>query len=324
MSLKAKILRKYRILSAPNTQRELEKLSDAILKALGDRGIQNLHRLSSYTGAKKDHITFFDIGLKVVPYKGPLDNFVQNSGVDISFLHQRSGNTNLGEYNKHNKHLYVYADYTDFFHDKWDDEKQYKNVTRKDVDEFLNHYSETLMHELTHAYDDFISKGNALKKGSRELFKEGGEDAYLRDQPEVNARYQAAVKEISKYKMYPADSPKHGWSRYKTEFMSRFQGWGALTEKQRERLLKRLSLDFHTLSEDEKDQIVENEILSHMWKFAYEGVWQARIDPRIKSEPLKKLAVKNYKNPEFKDAVAEMEKQGRLEDFLKLKDGIRS
>jgi len=55
-----------------------------------------------------------------------------------------------------------------------------------------------------------------------------------------------------------------------------------------------------------------------------EGVWQARIDPRIKSEPLKKLAVKNYKNPEFKDAVAEMEKQGRLEAFLKLKDGIRS
>lgn len=74
------------------------------------------------------------------------------------------------------------------------------NIQRKNANKYFDQYFEkqiknTLIHELTHVYDDYISQGKAFTPVDMKAYNKG-EDVYLQYNPEVNARYVSFVREL--------------------------------------------------------------------------------------------------------------------------------
>lgn len=94
------------------------------------------------------------------------------------------------------------------------------------VRDFLFTTYETLIHELVHAYDDWVSNGNYR------TFIDFSYEEYLKKQEEVNARFYQVVSKLN---------PNVTWKEFRSGFIYSFDGWHLLSEEQRKRLLKRLS-----------------------------------------------------------------------------------
>jgi GNAT superfamily N-acetyltransferase len=226
-------------IATAESQRELEKIADLVMAYIATEKATEITKAWS-----KDGIEMLYVDLRRIAYSGPLEDFTKEHRVEVTFPQDSGGD--LGEYSKLGHDIRVYVDYK-WFESKWDERRGYKDVTTDDILEFLGQYSETLMHELTHAYDDFLSKGKALRS-TRELYKRGGREAYLNDAAEVNARYQAAVRELRKQKIST-------FKQLGEKFKEVFEGWDILPEDSRERLLKRLYVDFQHKATASSDDI---------------------------------------------------------------------
>jgi len=133
-----------------------------------------------------------------------------------------------------------------------------------------NFFGSTLLHELQHAYDGFISKGKALidKKQMRtddrreelmlkskrsELTPEEIKELdksyndYLRYTHEINARFAQVIKVLGFVETVYGDSPYEDfgkklveWDRVMTQFRYLFSGWDIMSGKMKKRLMGRL------------------------------------------------------------------------------------
>jgi hypothetical protein len=120
-----------------------------------------------------------------------------------------------------------------------------KTPSRKMWVDFFSINRTIMIHELTHVYDYFISKGKNLdsygKKvsGEEELQRYDKNDPqdlkdYLSHNVEVNARFQEV---ISMPEMKDSTIP---FEEYLDMFKVRFDGWNIIPEKAQKRLIKRL------------------------------------------------------------------------------------
>jgi len=98
---------------------------------------------------------------------------------------------------------------------------------------------EPLIHEMTHVRDYFESEGKAFVGYSRDI-EAGGRDRdfYLKLNPEVNARYSAAVVALRGLK---SGLTARKWIKM---VVARIDGFKQLPEAVRQRIIKRLTMEF--------------------------------------------------------------------------------
>jgi ferritin len=94
----------------------------------------------------------------------------------------------------------------------------------------INRFYKTVVHELTHAYDDFMSGGKYI---SNDYVGIDGGDAYYNQTLEYNAYYTAAVSEIRKYRYFT-------WESYIDKFKDSMYSFKKLNKEYQKKILKRL------------------------------------------------------------------------------------
>jgi len=94
----------------------------------------------------------------------------------------------------------------------------------------------TLVHELTHAYDDFVSSGEYMPKDYVDPQSGGDWGEYAKQNMEVNARYSQATYKLDEMEIRYTST----FEAVVDEFKRRFEGWGNIGKDQQKRLIKRL------------------------------------------------------------------------------------
>ncbi len=96
----------------------------------------------------------------------------------------------------------------------------------------------TFIHELTHAYDYYVSEGRFTD--AEGIVKSGDDEAgYYASQHEVNARYSDTIAQLDGVK---GDLDKYDYIK---RFMEMFVGWDVLDYSQQKRLIKRATMEWY-------------------------------------------------------------------------------
>jgi hypothetical protein len=118
-------------------------------------------------------------------------------------------------------------------------------------------YRSTLVHEIQHVIDDWLSNGKFKDKNHNSaMYKAHYQqeyDDYYKLSHEINARYTQVVSSMG-YSLSYTDKygfeyhPSFNWENYVTTFKHMFLGWELMTDVQQKRLLSRLSQQYHYLT----------------------------------------------------------------------------
>jgi hypothetical protein len=134
-------------------------------------------------------------------------------------------------------------------------DKEIKNVnTFNFAHRIVKKYHSTLVHEIQHAVDDYLSNGKYRDKNHAkakdQLYNNQNYDDYYKLSHEINARYTQTVSDMGYSTGYVdkwgfAVSPSEfNWDNYLKCFQNRFIGWDLITDEQRKRLISRLSQQY--------------------------------------------------------------------------------
>jgi len=146
-------------------------------------------------------------------------------------------------------------------------------------------FGSALLHELQHAYDGFISDGEALKNTQDDINRKKRRDLatkintgnftpeeeaeynksyndYLNYTYEINARFAQTIKTVRFIETVYGDSPREGfskklvdWNRVVKQFKGLFRGWNVTSDKMKKRLMSRLYKVYNRVKEEfEKTQ----------------------------------------------------------------------
>ena len=107
------------------------------------------------------------------------------------------------------------------------------------IEEFLqedSYIQSVLLHELTHAYDDFVSSGKYISSDYKNPW-DSGYDTYAKQNVEVNARYAQAIRKLEVFgiRYYEDD-----FENVVSNFKDLIGAWGVLSDDQQKRLIARL------------------------------------------------------------------------------------
>ena len=121
---------------------------------------------------------------------------------------------------------------------------------------YYNKLKSLLIHELTHLYDDVISKEKAVT-GKAHKYKSANVDVegYLKNQIEVNARFYPAVYDNGDVKLQALTSDrglKRIWSREYLPQISNELHMNILTKEQQKKMTNRIWVEFTTLDKQEE------------------------------------------------------------------------
>ena len=100
---------------------------------------------------------------------------------------------------------------------------------------FLSIRKTALIHELIHAYDDYISGGKFRDPNYNPYKKEKDHNKYLNYTHEINARFFQTVASLPKTTI---------WKDYLRDFKYKFEGWKFLSPTTKKRLITRLATRF--------------------------------------------------------------------------------
>jgi hypothetical protein len=115
---------------------------------------------------------------------------------------------------------------------RWADSGQLNSET---VFYFLRTYLSILIHELVHAYDDWVSEGRYTNnRRSIKADNTGRFDLYMNNPVEINARYAETVSSIAPF-------IKADWPDYLAAFKRQMEGWRELQPSDKRRLVLRLA-----------------------------------------------------------------------------------
>lgn len=289
-----------KVLSTPKTQLVIEQFAVDTLEALADKVVKYL---KDNPGTRKDDLErAFDV--RTPPTAGMPSLQV--------LIHNWEYGDVQGRFAKQIKRIEVFLkNFTQSLHKLWDNYHGFAEVNKDQILKILEPAEDTLVHELTHAYDDLVSKGRAWDQSSQDLIEKSGYDAYLKSIPEVNARFAQALRKIRPLKLLPDYQTKRGgWNNYREEFSYAFTGWDALNDKQKQRLLHRLYLEYQSLSDKEREEILVGELKSKLWSYGYKGVLDNKFDSRLGKVDFKKEVERH------KDKLEEpLSKAGERSDF---------
>jgi len=186
---------------------------------------------------------------------------------------------------------------------------------KKEVhDYFRTYFRKTLIHEFTHAYDDFISKGKYLPKKYKNFpasqEDEKGIKDYAKQNLEVNARYTDWVNAHQKERI------TYTWQEYVKEFK---QEWGIkyLNPEQYRRLINRLFAQYNEpLPEDFKPEVL-NSLSFKLFHKGFEGKLNANDfipeDKRWK-DSLTKQDIFNYMKKSIQNVLAGKVKESDIKN----------
>jgi|SRR6478735_1870289 len=193
-----------------NTQKQLEKLSYDILKVSSDN-MKNNELCDVYI--RDIDISKYDIDIQ---------EMLKTNLVGVVF--QQKKDNKAGTY-FNNLYIFLYYD---------------KSFMEYDIDFSKLYYTfySTLLHELQHVYDSYISKGKYNSK------KHSNFDEYLNLNPEINARFTQAISKIKFYKSEIKNNEiiktKNKFEDVLNDFKLKYSFWNDIQEKYKLRLIKRL------------------------------------------------------------------------------------
>jgi len=254
------------------SQREIEKLVGLTM--------QTLETLGHARSQDKDDPELSIYGSDV-NYKGALNDFYKNWFSSIKIVMRKAPGTVRGNYQKRSG-LGEISRYVNIYTSSDPKEALRSPIEKTEI-------RNSLVHEFTHAYDDYISKGKYASKDS----PKSKEDSlgYLQSNHEVNARYTAAVDEIRNYKLIdPDNKTRGGFENYLWEFKQAFLGWADMKPEVQKSLTNRLYKDYSQLRGNEVGLAAEKAVSSAFWHPSQ--ISGIKTDPRLGDFDLKKkLAV---------------------------------
>lgn len=108
-----------------------------------------------------------------------------------------------------------------------------------ELGKFFEKRFDTLVHELTHAYDAWASAGKYISHPrTAEFYKNTDDhDAYLNQPLEINARFYQTVSKMYHERRKP-------WKEYLSHFRWNFPGWKLVPEDEKRRLIQRLAIEY--------------------------------------------------------------------------------
>lgn len=219
-------------------------------------------------------------GLPRKKYSKKFQNFIESSNLQIIFRKNMGGSmgknsSTLGQYQTPS---IIFLNLKDDFL-KTLNEKIKEISTFDKLDLFTSLYyvfESTLIHEIQHAYDDWISKGkymenvksNQFQKDINQHFRHANEEAsdeqynttfnnYTFLPHEINARFTQAFKKIRKYSLDKGDNSnmimiKKSFEEFKKDLALEFEHWYQMGDGVKKRLIKRLYLMWYQLPEKKK------------------------------------------------------------------------
>jgi GNAT superfamily N-acetyltransferase len=120
-------------------------------------------------------------------------------------------------------------------------------------------YMDVLVHELTHAFDDFRSKGKFKKDSYKSPTSGGGDSEYWLQQIEINARFAETAQALVSKKLSLDSGTQKGFQNYMEVFQSAIRKWEIMPEWVQRRLRGRMYKEYSELSNQEKDIILVKE-----------------------------------------------------------------
>ncbi len=120
-------------------------------------------------------------------------------------------------------------------------------------------YMDVLVHELTHAFDDFRSKGKFKKDSYKSPTSGGGDSEYWLQQIEINARFAETAQALVSKKLSLDSGTQKGFQNYMEVFQSAIRKWEIMPEWVKKRLQGRMYKEYSELSNQEKDIILVKE-----------------------------------------------------------------
>ena len=172
-----------------------------------------------------------------------------------------------GSYNTATGHITIFLD-ADYYKDLEEICEKVDGAPRHSLLKGqLSYKRSVLIHELTHAFDDFMSKGKTFANYSK-FSKEDGKKsliAYLKNPSEINARFQQTV---SKMNFDPTRSGRRNPEDLIQNFKRNFKGWDIIEPDEQKRLIKRL-FQFIDTKTPKKDLSSQTQILSSRLKRDY-------------------------------------------------------
>jgi hypothetical protein len=291
-----------------DSQRDIEALADAIYKEAGRILSKNPTAFiieSKFVGL---YLTVYmeDVNFKAKT-KEVNEMLAQTHATSVDFkINDRNSKTTKGHYRtadfgSHKTHeiqilfnsqSYELHDLNEQYPEAKHDDSKLADLIEKTI---LIRY-DTLVHELTHALDDFLSNGKAF---ANSYDAKDDPTHYLTSQHEINARFSQTItdKELKDEKLIASNPTKRskdlgrgGFENYLFKFKQGFVGWDILTEKQQRQLTKRLYNEYMSLTRDEEQIILQRLLGSIAWNISF----KERIDYRVpnKMEPRFKFNIK--------------------------------
>ena len=109
---------------------------------------------------------------------------------------------------------------------------------KRDILDVIKNLKSTIIHELTHAWDDYKSKGN-YQDQDKYLSSDNDIKSYLNQQVEINARYTSILDKIDINRYFL------NFESFKNIFQSNFPGYTYMSKDQEKRILQRLLKDYN-------------------------------------------------------------------------------
>jgi len=151
-----------------------------------------------------------------------------------------------------------------------------KNMSEETFrNQIKSRYSETLIHELTHAFDDYRSKGEYL--GKKKYSSDFEKKDYWLQQVEINARFGQTTKGVLDKKL-SLDSG-NGFEEYMRYFKKAIGKWEDMPDWVQKRLKGRMYKEYSELSNQEKDIILVNESWKTLNEFLMEFYDKKDVEP---------------------------------------------
>jgi hypothetical protein len=293
------------------SQKEIEKLANDIIKKCAERTyneieitnknsnvyierpIEKLMPVYFKSHFKEDEINKYTI----------LNKFIRESGTGIGFITPTKNNPKGSFENGYwGRAIKIY--YDEWLIDELNDE--YITFKKHNIDTYIGAYGKTynaesiyfsiyskdmektLMHELTHSYDDWRSNGKALKQSDKynknstrknelknkekngnkltdeeKKFLDKQRKEYLNLKHEIDARFAHTLRDVNLITMNTDNKKVSEWKYYLVnweifykDFKLHFEGWNDMTDKDKKRLNRRLS-QFYEL---EKEEVIKKNI----------------------------------------------------------------
>lgn len=257
------------------SQRNIEEFTLNILREIG-RLTLIYEPLTTNDGQKylRHFSSLNTTGLPKNKYSKPFQNFIESSNLQIIFKKNMTGSfgknsTTLGTFSSPN---IIFLNLRDSFLEKINLELK-ENPKFDKIDMFTKMYYEfesTLIHEIQHAYDYWISKGKYVENKKMQHFQSKvhqhlrNNDEKISDDiidpifkkytalpHEINARFTQAFKKIRKY-TYSEDKKliKKPYQDFQDMFEYEFEHWREMKPDIKRSLLKRLYLMWDKLPEE--------------------------------------------------------------------------